>query len=488
MSLSTALSNALSGLQANTLEAELIANNVANASTPGYTRRAAELSAVSVGGDGAGVQVSAVQLVQDNVAISNRRRSDAELGLQFTALAPLQTLGAEFGVPGDGTALADKAAAFENALASAASDPASEPRLSNVVNAAGNYANEINALSTETQHLRMEADREIGRQVDQVNTNLSTIELLNREIKIVSQSGGDASALVDERKALIDEISSILPIRTSQRDDGQVSVFTENGTQLVDPVAVTITFTPTTTITQDMTQASGALSGLSIDGRSLSVGSQDGSGMADGGSLGQLFLNRDTVLPEVADQLDLLAEDLVNRFQDPGIDGTRALGDPGLITDDGGAYDTADLEGLAGRISVNALVDPTQGGETYRLRDGLGATAPGVSGNSVLLEDLLGAATSDLTPAAGSGFSVSGGVADFAAGLTAAVTTRQLQAESSVTFAAASNQAYLSSELGVSGVNTDAQLQRLLQVEQAYSANALVMSTINDLYQRLLEI
>ena len=45
MTITAALSNALTGLNASAREAELISDNVANAMTPGYSRRTLELSA-----------------------------------------------------------------------------------------------------------------------------------------------------------------------------------------------------------------------------------------------------------------------------------------------------------------------------------------------------------------------------------------------------------------------------------------------------------
>ncbi|WP_112320548.1 flagellar hook-associated protein FlgK [Oceanibium sediminis] len=488
MSLSTALSNALSGLNTSSLEAELISNNVANAQTPGYTRRVAELTALSTGGSGAGVAVSGVQLMQDPAAVANRRRSDAELGAQNVALDGLSRIAGSLGVPGEGTALADLAASFETSLLAAANDPGSTTRLSNAVTSAVRYGDALTSLSTETQRVRMDADAEIATQVAQVNENLASIDVLNREIQMLSISGGDASALIDARKALIDQVSSVLPIRSSARPNGEVALYTAGGAQLLDGRAATLGFTAKPVITQDMTLGSGALSGLTLNGKPLSVGAPDGSGQADGGSLGALFVQRDTTMPEFANQLDALAADLVNRFQDPAIDGTRAVGDPGLFTDNGGAFSAVDIEGLAGRLSVNAAVDPAEGGAVWRLRDGLGAATTGDSGDGRLLDTLSTAAWQRLAPDPSLGFTGSGGVADFAASLTSVVAGREQQAEGRVAYTSALNTALRSEEIAVSGVNTDNELQKLLMVEKSYAANAFVLSTVDNLIQRLLEI
>lgn len=488
MSLSSALSNALSGLNTSALEAELIANNVANAQTAGYTRKVAELSAVSVDGSGAGVTVSGIRLMEDPAAVASRRQSDAEFALHSTTAAGLGDLTALLGTPGNFSALGETAARFEASLLAAANDPASAPRLANAVGAAGQYVEALTSLSTETQALRASADAEIATQVEQVNTNLQSIEALNREIRMLTQSGGDASALLDERKSLIDQVASILPIRTSSRPGGEVAIYTNGGAKLLDGPASELALTGTPIITQDMTLASGALSGLSIDGRPVNIGLPDGSGPADGGSLSALFVQRDTILPEFAIQLDALAEDLVTRFDAAGIDASRTPGDPGLFTDNGGAYAGANLEGLAGRLSLNATVDPLQGGAAWRLRDGLGAATPGEAGNAELLIALSDAATTARAPVSSLGFTQSGGLADFAAGLTSVVFGKAAQAETRQSYSAAVNGSLRQAELSVSGVNTDVELQSLLRIEKAYAANALVLSTVDDLVQRLLEI
>ncbi|NNU79274.1 flagellar hook-associated protein FlgK [Halovulum dunhuangense] len=488
MSLSTALNNALSGLNVSTREAELVATNIANAQTPGYTTRTAELSAVIVGDTGAGVRVTGVTLVENAAAIAERRRADAALALGSTEAGGLAMITDLMGLPGSGTALADRAAAFETALMAAANDPASDHRLAEAVADGAHYAEAIAALSTETQSARLAADTEIAGQVALVNQNLQSIEMLNREIQMRSFAGGDASALVDARKALIDEVSAILPIRSATRPHGAVALFTENGATLIDGQAATLGFSPTATITQDMTLASGALSGLTLDGRPFGIGASDRSGAGDGGSLGALFVLRDTTMPAIADQLDRLAEDLVQRFQAAGLDPSRAPGDPGLFTDGGAFYDPANRSGLAGRIELNAAVVPSAGGMPSRLRDGLGATGPGEIGDARLLSELYSAARAPRLADPALGISGSRGLSEMAAGLTSLMSSRQQRAEQAMGHAAALHSTLRDAELSVSGVNTDTQMQKLLLVEQSYAANAFVLSTIDDMIRRLMEI
>jgi flagellar hook-associated protein 1 len=86
MSLSTSLSNAVSGLTASARSAEVVSTNVANAMTEGYARREILLSSRSIAGIGRGVQVDGVSRVVDAGLMATRRTADAALaGMSATA-------------------------------------------------------------------------------------------------------------------------------------------------------------------------------------------------------------------------------------------------------------------------------------------------------------------------------------------------------------------------------------------------------------------
>ena len=67
------------------------------------------------------------------------------------------------------------------------------------------------------------------------------------------------------------------------------------------------------------------------------------------------------------------------------------------------------------------------------------------------------------------------------------VATARLTAEGEASFASARLEALQSMELE-GGVDTDQEMQSLLLIEQAYAANAKVMSTLDDMIQTLLGI
>ena len=95
-------------------------------------------------------------------------------------------------------------------------------------------------------------------------------------------------------------------------------------------------------------QDQGALTGP------VAIAAGSGSGLLDGGSLGALFEVRDTIVPEVDAEIDRYANDLIERFRDLMPPAWLDASGEGLFVDGG----TGGMTGLAGRIEVNAAVDP----------------------------------------------------------------------------------------------------------------------------------
>ncbi|MBR2573311.1 MAG: flagellar hook-associated protein FlgK [Loktanella sp.] len=478
MSISSALNNAVTGLTASSRLAEVVSSNLSNALTEGYGRRDVSLSAGRLGG----VQVNGVTRFSDPGLLADRRLADADLTSEQRVANALVRLETSFGGVDGTTGLAARYAAFEQALISASSDPSSTTRLNTAVSRLSDVAATLRDQTRSTQALRQEADAAIGRDIDRLNKGLQQVADLNKDILRIKASGSDPSGLLDLRQQVVDDIATILPVREMARDNGTIALMTTNGTMLLDGRPVAFGFSPTPTITADMTLASGALSGVTLDNQPLDP--LTGIGRLGGGSLGAAFTLRDKTLVETQQGLDQIAADLIARFQDPSVDATITGGLPGLLTDEGAALDLSDLPGLAGRITVSTAVDPARGGDPSLLRDGLYAALPGPSGNSAQLDQWLDALTAPRSDVPGiSSRSAAGRIADY----TAAIGMRRLAAEEAVSFSAAKWGNLHASELA-NGVDTDFELQVLLRVEQAYAANARVVETVNLMMQQLMEI
>ncbi len=485
MTITSSLSNALSGLTAASRAAELVSSNVANAQTEGYGRREIELSSRHVGGSSGGVTVSGVRREVDIQIVQDRRLADASVGYNGTVADFQADLERALGTPDDPGSLSGRTAALETALIEATSRPDNTARLAAVRDAAVNLADKLNSVSDAVQDARMDADAAIDAQVTQLNAGLERVQNLNYKIKEAVTRGQDPSALMDLRQQAVDEISTIVPLKQVDRDHGQIALYTPGGAILLDGKAADLSFAKVGVIVPEMTKDSGALSGLVINDTEVRTGGANSP--IQGGSLAALFAVRDELATGAQSQLDAVARDLIERFEDPSVDTTLAAGDPGLFTDAGAALDVSNEVGLASRITLNALVDPDQGGDLWRLRDGLGAAAPGDVGSSTLLQALNSALTTERTTASGDFLGVARSASGLAADFLSQVSMQRAAAEGHQSYAVAQQDSLTLMELE-DGVDTDHELQNLMLIEQAYAANAKVINTVGEMLRVIMEL
>lgn len=485
MSLSSTLQNALTGLGAAARSAQVVSNNVSNATTEGYSRQEVVLSPKVVGGRGAGVQIDGIARAVDETLLREHRLANASIGAaEVTSKFQSDAL-TLIGEPQEAGSLNSQVVEFEAALLEASSRPESDARLSAVFSAATALADKLNTATDGIQVLRQDADAAIASEVNRLNNTLAQIHDLNEQILRAQGTDRDYPSLLDNRDRLINDISDLIPIRKLDRANDTVALYTLTGTLLVDIEPAEFEFQTTTPITADMTLASGALSGLVLNGQSLTTSGENGQ--IAGGRLAELFAVRDEQAVEVQDNIDAVAQDLIARFEDPTLDTTLTVGDPGLFTDGGAALDLLDTVGLGARISVNDLVNPAEGGELWRLRSGLGAAAAGPVGDASLIQSQITMISEFIAPAGGT-FSPSGkSVAGFASELASLVGQSFEDSENRLVFETA-RFAGLDEALQAQGVDTDQELQKLLLIEQAYAANARVIQTADELIQLLIRL
>jgi len=480
MSMSGALGNAISGLSAAKRSADLVATNIANASTGGYGRREIELAA----GNNGGVQVASITRVMDRAALADRRDADAAMAMADTQNAALTRIADAIGEPGSGASLHDSIVGLETSILSAAEYPESEPRLAAAVDAAKRLAARLGAISDAVQTQRARADMDIARTISQLNADLASVAELNIDIQRAMIAGDPSPALIDDRQRIIDRISEAVPVRELDRGNGKVALMSEAGL-LLDGRASELSFVPATIVTADLDIASGTLSGVALDGVPVDMARERSA--LSGGRLQGLFAVRDAIGPGIQTDLDAVARDLIERFADPAIDPTLTPGAPGLFTDGGGPFVAADERGLAARLEVNAALDPALGGAAWRLRDGIGAAAPGLVGDARGLQRLGEALSGVRPPSSGSFGPVPRDAATLAGDLLSGVGAARVAAEADKTYAA-TLAASLNRDLLADGVDTDAEMQKLLLIEQAYAANARVVNTVQSMLDTLMEI
>jgi len=480
MSITNALSNAVSGMSAASRRAEVTGHNIANATTEGYARQRIDSVQHVVSGRGSGVLTNPVDRATDARLTASRREADAQANGQGAQATAARNIADVYGGPGS---IASRIAALETSLRGVSEAPESIAFQERAVSAASGVVSAFGTVSASIQSERTEADRGIGGAVDDVNRALEQILRLNGEIGAARSGGGDPAAFEQSRDEQIDIVAGHLSVRSMPRPNGQIALLTETGVTLVDGAVHELEFTSANLVSADMDYRAGhgPLSGLSVDGIDLTPGSAtQGIG---GGLIAGLFEVRDGELAAANGEVDALAADLIGRFEATGIAGADGRG---LFTDGGAALVSPGQPGLAARLQINERVDPEQGGSTWRLRDGLDSAAPGPVAASGHALALLEAMTE--TRLSGGSLSRPASAAGLAGDLGSLFEQRGQSLEDAAALTTARRDTFQDAESAAIGVDLDTELKNLILIEQAYSANAKVIEVADRLVQRLLEI
>ncbi|QYI99300.1 flagellar hook-associated protein FlgK [Thalassovita mediterranea] len=479
MSLSNAINTARTGLQVTGLRADMVATNVSNATTPGYIRRSVLVSEQITSTNPSGVRVDGVGRATNDPLTAQRMASGSDLAQASVMASTWASLSARLGDSVDGTGLFSKMSGFESALANAAATPESQANLNAIVDSVRALASEFNSLSDFVSSERIDADREIANGVETVNDALRQIQAINSQLSGTDRSSAKAAALMDERQRYVDTISEFVPVQTVQRPAGAIDIMTKEGVFLLAGSAREIEFSPAAAVGPGDGIDTGALSGIKVGNVDITPGAAS-YGAISSGLFGALFTLRDTDLPAFQDQLDTVASDVLARLDNADLAGganTSLLIDP----DPGAGV------GVAARISINPLIDPLQGGQLSLLRDGLDAVAPGDAGNGRLFNAMLDAMSSNRSLSSG-GFQGSYTATGLVAGFASRTGQMRVSSEAVQASTAAQHSIMVEAEQKQTGVDVDAQMQLLLEIEQAYAANARVIEVANQMMLRLMEL
>jgi flagellar hook-associated protein 1 FlgK len=328
MSMSTAMLSALSGLRAAQSGLDIVANNVSNAGTPGYTRKAQENKANVVGVDAIGVQRGEVTRILDRLI--QRQMWTEGAGGTYTATKSEyhSRLDALFGTPGSTTSLDGIFNGFTNALQKLAASPDSSTARTEVLSAAQVLAQHLNGMSADVQSMRSQTELSIASKVQEVNDALQNIQRIGAHIQSNAGLGSAPPALLDERDGYITKLASLMDIKVVPGDGDQISIFTSSGALLFDGEPAVLSF--------DSRGELGTQSLYSTDPSQRTVGtitltSPSGSQtdmiaskLIRSGELAALIELRDDILVEAQTQLDTIAAGMSLALSNRTVAGTAA--------------------------------------------------------------------------------------------------------------------------------------------------------------------
>jgi flagellar hook-associated protein 1 FlgK len=485
MSIQGALITAASSLDIEQQQANVIAGNIANANTPGYVTESLQ-QLEHLYGNRTGVEAGIIQRIGNAAAEATSNQASGQQAYSQAMVDALTTYTNVLGQPSDSSSLPEQFSAFNQALTTLSASPEDASLQSGAVTAAQNLVSTFHTLSAAVASGREQADQTIASDVTTVNQTLDQLAQNQTALLTASASGQSIAGYQDTQDQLLSTLSQYVPVKTFENSNGSITVTTDQGTTLYDGNVHPLAFTPTPSIPSQLQATadpangySGGLSAVTVDGHPIATS-------ATGDIAAQLQL-RDVTLSGFGQQLDQLAANTITAFQQA--DPTVRSGKAGIFTDGGAAVDPtkpAQIPGLAANIALNASVDPAQGGNVANIVYGAQATgqstAPG--DNSTVMAFVQAMNTNQ-------NYNTSNGLAGSMT-LTHAVTQIAGQQQDALTTWTANNtsrttqaQTAKTALSNATGVNVDAELQRLITVQATYAATTQVIQAITKMLNEL---
>lgn len=509
MSIDAALLIARSGLMHTQRALSNAADNVANAEAEGYTRKRIIGEAVSSGGQGMGVR-SLGPMREVDTALTNemnkRRSAKAAAELRDAALSRVNEA---HGDPARGEALGDLVARLRTSFVELRADPSQVIRQQAVVlNAAQNIVTRFNDVARVVGEARQNAHDGIVQEVAQINLTLREIGVLRRNVIERTGSGMPTADIEDKLDVALARLSELLEVKPIRQPNGDILLLGAGGVTIpVQEEGDVFTVQSAVITPNSYYGGSGTIPAIKING--LDVTRQ-----LTGGKLGESITLRDQTLPRYQAELDVAAAELADRFRVAGLklftDNNKNVPDTSQAYTAPTAANFADFIGFANKIQIN----PDVSQDVRRLRDGtetITGPAPftpnpatGPAGFITLIDRILnntfggadptgtswgGFATTGLGPDGklSSPFGSPSTIEDYSALVTASQTSDSAAASTAVATATQFIQGLEARFSRESRVDVDSEMASLIQLQNAYAANARVMSTAQSMWTTLFD-
>jgi flagellar hook-associated protein 1 FlgK len=321
--ISSALSLTSGALDADQAALSVVANNVANANTAGYTEETPnwqENAPIEIGGiaEGDGVTETGATSQRDRVLeerLDQQRQLASASSTRLTALNNIQALfspdsGSSSSTAGD---IGSDITSFFDSFSSLESDPTDHALREQVLSSASTLAGDISSAASSLNSQSAALDQEASGVASQVNSLTNSIAQLNLEIQSTSPDA-DAGTLEDQRQQDLSQLSQLVGINQVTTENNGLSITTTSGQLLVSEG-------------QNFQLTTGTVNGVT----DFFLGGTDiTSQLATGcGQLGGYLTARDVDIPGALSSLDQLAYSIstgVNAQNHAGTDLDGATG------------------------------------------------------------------------------------------------------------------------------------------------------------------
>lgn len=434
---------------------DVVGNNIANASTDGYSVENADLAeapevvgdansgARTVGQFGTGVKTAAITRARDQFLDESLRDAYSRQGAQSAVekqLNGVQAVMTEPGASGINTSLND----FFNSFNDVENNPESLGVRSSALGSGQLLAHKLRVMQTSLDSAATQVNDQVNDDVAAINSLGAQIANLNKQIGRATGANQQPNMLLDQRDLALDKLSKLINIKASVQRDGSVRV-NAAGMELV----------------------------YGQSSNKLSLADITGSPQFKSGSLAGNVQALNTIT-DFQTKLDNMTTTLMKQVNDvhaagAGLDGTSGL--PLFI-----GTSARDIE-----VNSSLINDPAKLAAAAKPETAGALPGPGDSSNAVALYKLKGSVV-DNGPLAGENLvhfynttitQLGAAVADAKSeGDTIGATVKQLETQRSST----------------SSVNLDEEASKLIQYQRSYQAAAKVISTNDDMVSSLLSM
>ena len=314
MSLNLALTSAISGLSTAQAGLDVISNNIANVNTEGYTRKVFVPESLVLSGQGAGVRIGDIINNVDQNLLRDLRKQKSAVGVLGTSNTYYRRIQDTFGTTASNSSISNRINRLQEEFSTLSTDPTSVSQQLTAVQAGKSAAENLAAMSETLQTLRLNADRDIESAVQRIGTLLNNVASLNDQISFTLASNRQTEDLEDKRDLALDKLSELIDVRYFKNSNGSVTVFTSDGTTLVDSQAVATSHVALSVVSPGATFAGGDFNGIFAGVRDITTTIRSGEIRA-------LIDMRDKTLPDMQAQLDELArsmQDQINQVHNRG--------------------------------------------------------------------------------------------------------------------------------------------------------------------------
>jgi flagellar hook-associated protein 1 len=485
--LSSALSNALSGLLATSGQSALVSRNVTRANDQGYVRRDVELTTNFNGS----VQLGQYQRSFDKNLQDRVLKSNSSVGGATVALEALSALSNTIGDPEDNTSIAANLSKLQQTLRDFQNNPANNSFASAVITASRSLTSRLNAAASEVANLRSQVQSGAQASVGRVNALLAQLQPIDQNLRSDVQGTEAYLEKLDQRDAILKSLSEELGLRVVLKSDGGTAVYTDSGLTLFDVVPRPVQLNSDTPLLPGTKGSVLFIDGVQVSGNDATLAIKKGR------LVSQLIIRDETALTYEA-QLDETARALVTLFAEHDQSAVPVLPPAtGLIQYAGSPSvppPSLLVSGLAADVRLNTAYDERQGGNPMLLRDGgsNGANyvynSTGAVGFQQRLSDLASAFDAPVGFDAASKLGSPSSIRGFAEASASGIESDRAASHAIADETLASNQHWTEALMGKTGVNLDAEMASLLAFEKSYQASAKVMTTIDQMFGVLVGI